>query len=88
MNIKHIVISGNIRVGKTTLSKKISKKFNWDLQLEEVKDNISEILLKDIKKEYALDLIENKAWEEIQNILNPEPTLIANNPFKGDTEKI
>ena len=37
--INHIVISGNIGVGKTTLSEKISKKFNWDLQLEEVKDN-------------------------------------------------
>ncbi len=37
--IKHIVISGNIGVGKTTLSEKISKKFNWELQLEEVKDN-------------------------------------------------
>jgi len=39
MNIKHIVISGNIGVGKTTLSDKVSKKFNWDLQLEEVDDN-------------------------------------------------
>ena len=37
--INHIVISGNIGVGKTTISKKISKKFNWELQLEEVKDN-------------------------------------------------
>ena len=37
--LKHIVISGNIGVGKTTLSEKISKKFNWELQLEEVKDN-------------------------------------------------
>ena len=37
--IKHIVISGNIGVGKTTLSEKKSKKFNWELQLEEVKDN-------------------------------------------------
>lgn len=37
--IKHIVISGNIGVGKTTLSGKISKQFNWELQLEEVKDN-------------------------------------------------
>ena len=39
MGIKHIVISGNIGVGKTTLSEKVSKKFNWDLQLEEVDDN-------------------------------------------------
>ena len=38
-NIKHIIISGNIGVGKTTLSEIISKKFNWELQLEEVKDN-------------------------------------------------
>ncbi len=38
-NIKHIVLSGNIGVGKTTLSEIISKKFNWELQLEEVKDN-------------------------------------------------
>ena len=37
--INHIVISGNIGVGKTTLSEKISKKFNCELQLEEVKDN-------------------------------------------------
>ena len=37
--INHIVISGNIGVGKTTLSEKISKQFNWELQLEEVKDN-------------------------------------------------
>ena len=37
--INHIFISGNIGVGKTTLSEKISKKFNWELQLEEVKDN-------------------------------------------------
>ena len=37
--IKHIVLSGNIGVGKTTLSEIISKQFNWDLQLEEVNDN-------------------------------------------------
>jgi deoxyadenosine/deoxycytidine kinase len=34
-----VVISGNIGVGKTTLAKKIAKKYNWELQLEEVKDN-------------------------------------------------
>ncbi|MBV20378.1 MAG: deoxynucleoside kinase [Cytophagia bacterium] len=37
--MKHIVISGNIGVGKTTLAKKIAKKYNWELQLEEVKEN-------------------------------------------------
>jgi len=34
-----VVISGNIGVGKTTLAKKIAKKYNWELQLEEVKGN-------------------------------------------------
>ena len=34
-----MVISGNIGVGKTTLAKKIAKKYNWELQLEEVKEN-------------------------------------------------
>jgi len=56
--------------------------------LDEVRDQITDIVLKNIKKEYALDLIENKSWEEIQNILNPPITEIKKNPFEGDVEKI
>ena len=56
--------------------------------IDDVRDQISNIVLKDIKKEYASDLINNKSWDEIQIILNPPTTEIIENPFKGDTEKI
>lgn len=39
MNLKHIVISGNIGVGKTTLAQKLSKKYDWKILLEEVDNN-------------------------------------------------
>tara|TARA_B110000014_G_scaffold34429_1_gene21857 strand:+ start:28 stop:660 length:633 start_codon:yes stop_codon:yes gene_type:complete len=39
MKLKHIVISGNIGVGKTTLAQKISNKYNWKILLEEVDNN-------------------------------------------------
>ncbi len=39
MNLKHIVISGNIGVGKTTLAEKLSKKYDWKILLEEVDNN-------------------------------------------------
>ena len=32
--------------------------------------------------------MDNKDWSEIQNILNPEPSKIINNPFNNDVEKI
>ena len=56
--------------------------------LDEVRDNITNIVLKNLKKKYALNLIENKSGEEIQNILNHPATVIINNPFKEDIEKI
>jgi deoxyadenosine/deoxycytidine kinase len=39
MNLKHIVISGNIGVGKTTLAQKLSNKYDWKILLEEVDNN-------------------------------------------------
>ena len=36
---KHIVISGNIGAGKTTLSAKLSKHFNWEVNFESTDDN-------------------------------------------------
>jgi len=39
MNPKHIVISGNIGAGKTTLSEKLSKHFGWEVNYESTDDN-------------------------------------------------
>ena len=39
MKLKHIVISGNIGVGKTTLAQKLSNKYDWKILLEEVDNN-------------------------------------------------
>ena len=36
---KHIAIAGNIGAGKTTLAKLLSTHFDWELQLEDMKDN-------------------------------------------------
>ena len=38
-NAKHIVISGNIGAGKTTLSQKLSEHFNWVVNYESTDDN-------------------------------------------------
>ena len=35
----HVAIAGNIGSGKTTLAKKLGKRYNWDVQLESVEDN-------------------------------------------------
>ena len=37
--IKHIAVSGNIGAGKTTLTEKLAKHFNWEPQFEAVDDN-------------------------------------------------
>ncbi len=37
--IKHVAIAGNIGAGKTTLSTKLGKHFNWDIHYEDTDDN-------------------------------------------------
>ena len=58
--------------------------------LEDVREEIKKELLIEGKKEYALNIINNKelSWLDIENMLNPSIPLIENNPFKGDSEKI
>lgn len=38
-DFKHIAVSGNIGVGKTTLTEKLAKHFNWQAQYENVSNN-------------------------------------------------
>ena len=37
--LKHIAITGNIGVGKTTLTAKLAKHYNWNPQFEDAEDN-------------------------------------------------
>lgn len=37
--VKHVAIAGNIGAGKTTLSTKLGKHFNWDIHYEDTEDN-------------------------------------------------
>ncbi len=37
--LKHIAITGNIGAGKTTLTDKLSKHYNWKAQFEDAEDN-------------------------------------------------
>lgn len=37
--LKHIAITGNIGAGKTTLTAKLSKHYNWKAQFEDAEDN-------------------------------------------------
>ncbi|MBN2613010.1 MAG: deoxynucleoside kinase [Bacteroidales bacterium] len=36
---KHIAVAGNIGSGKTTLTRQLSKHFNWDAHFEDIDDN-------------------------------------------------
>ena len=86
MDIKHVVISGNIGVGKTTLSKKISKKFNWKLQLEEVKNNP---YLDDFYKSMSFHLqifFLNSRFNQIQKISESDNVVIQDRSIYEDYE--
>ena len=87
--IKHVVISGNIGVGKTTLSKKISEKFNWDLQLEEVKNNpyLNDFYKSMSKWSFHLQIyFLNSRFNQIQKISESKKTVIQDRSIYEDYE--
>ena len=89
MDIKHIVISGNIGVGKTTLSEKVSKKFNWDLQLEEVDDNpyLDDFYKSMSKWSFHLQIFFlNSRFNQIQKISESKKVVIQDRSIYEDYE--
>ena len=89
MDIKHIVISGNIGVGKTTLSEKVSKKFNWDLQLEEVDDNpyLDDFYKSMSKWSFHLQIFFlNSRFNQIQKISESNKVVIQDRSIYEDYE--
>ena len=89
MKLKHIVISGNIGVGKTTLAEKLSKKYNWKILLEEVDNNpYLDDFYKSMKSwSFHLQIFFlNSRFKQIQNISKTNNTIIQDRSIYEDYE--
>ena len=89
MKLKHIVISGNIGVGKTTLAAKLAKKYNWKILLEEVDNNpYLDDFYKSMKSwSFHLQIFFlNSRFKQIQNISKTNSTIIQDRSIYEDYE--
>ena len=89
MKLKHLVISGNIGVGKTTLAEKLSKKYNWKILLEEVDNNpYLDDFYKSMKNwSFHLQIFFlNSRFKQIQNISKTNDTIIQDRSIYEDYE--
>ena len=89
MKLKHIVISGNIGVGKTTLAEKLAKKYNWKILLEEVDNNpYLDDFYKSMKSwSFHLQIFFlNSRFKQIQNISKTNDTIIQDRSIYEDYE--
>ena len=86
-NLKHIAIAGNIGVGKTTLAKILSKNYNWELELESVKNNpyLSDFYKDMDKWSFHLQIyFLNNRFEQNQKILNSKKPVIQDRTIYED----
>ena len=85
--IKHIAVSGNIGAGKTTLTEKLAKHFNWEPQFEAVDDNP---YLKDFYEDmprwsFHLQVyFLNSRFKQIQRVRAGENTVIQDRTIYED----
>ena len=89
MKLKHLVISGNIGVGKTTLAEKLAKKYNWKILLEEVDNNpYLDDFYKSMKNwSFHLQIFFlNSRFKQIQNISKTNSTIIQDRSIYEDYE--
>jgi len=89
MKLKHIVISGNIGVGKTTLAEKLAKKYNWKILLEEVENNPYLDDFYRSMKSWSFHLqifFLNSRFKQIQNISKTNSTIIQDRSIYEDYE--
>ena len=89
MKLKHIVISGNIGVGKTTLAEKLAKKYNWKILLEEVDNNpYLDDFYKSMKSwSFHLQIFFlNSRFKQIQKISKTNSTIIQDRSIYEDYE--
>jgi deoxyadenosine/deoxycytidine kinase len=86
-NPKHIVISGNIGAGKTTLSEKLSTHFGWEVNYESTDDNpYLEDFYNDMGR-WSFNLqvyFLNSRYEQVLKIKNGDKTVIQDRSIYED----
>jgi deoxyadenosine/deoxycytidine kinase len=84
---KHIVISGNIGAGKTTLSEKLSRHFGWEVNYESTDDNpYLEDFYADMGR-WSFNLqvyFLNSRYEQVLKIKNGDKTVIQDRSIYED----
>jgi deoxyadenosine/deoxycytidine kinase len=84
---KHIVISGNIGAGKTTLSEKLSRHFGWEVNYESTDDNpYLEDFYADMGR-WSFNLqvyFLNSRYEQVLKIKNGDRTVIQDRSIYED----
>lgn len=86
-NPKHIVISGNIGAGKTTLSEKLSKHYGWEVNFESTDDNpYLEDFYNDMGR-WSFNLqvyFLNSRYEQVLKIINGDKTVVQDRSIYED----
>lgn len=85
--IKHIAVAGNIGAGKTTLSEKLAKHFQWEVHFESADDNpyLSDFYLDMRRWAFNLQIyFLNSRYQQVLDILNGEVTVIQDRTIYED----
>lgn len=83
----HIAVSGNIGAGKTTLSEKLGKHYNWQVQLESVEENpYLEDFYADMKR-WAFHVqihFLNSRFQQVNEVRNSKKSIIQDRTIYED----
>jgi len=85
--IKHVAIAGNIGAGKTTLSTKLAKHFNWDVQYEDATNNPYLSDFYDDMQRWSFNLqiyFLNSRYQQILKIRRGDKTVIQDRTIYED----
>lgn len=86
-NIRHIAIAGNIGAGKTTLSEKLGKHFNWHVHYESTSDNpyLSDFYEDMQRWSFNLQIyFLNSRYQQVLKILNGDRTVVQDRTIYED----
>ena len=85
--LKHVAIAGNIGVGKTSLSEKLSKHYNWEVQYEDTSANPYLSDFYDDMQRWSFNLqvyFLNSRYRQIIDIRNGSKTVIQDRTIYED----